>query len=161
MPTEIIVRRAVDGDSAALSALFAELDEFHRSARPDLFRVPDGPVRDAAYLKGLIDGSDSVVFIAEDDKALLGLSVVIVRRWTESAFRPQRSWAEIDSFGLTVRARRQGIGRRLMLASEDWARARGETKLELQVHAFNAGAIAFYEVDGFKPMMFRMERSLT
>ena len=33
------------GDYDALVALFAELDEFHRRARPDVFRRFDGPAR--------------------------------------------------------------------------------------------------------------------
>ena len=33
------------GDYDALVALFDELDEFHRQARPDVFRRFDGPAR--------------------------------------------------------------------------------------------------------------------
>jgi len=160
MPTDPIIRRAVVTDIAAIDALYAELDIFHRQPRPDLFREPDGAARPPDFLKGLIESPDSVFFLAVEDGVLLGLSLVIARILPANAIRPERRFAEIDSFGLTAQARRRGIGRLLMQASEAWARERGLPKLELQVHAFNTGAIAFYETDGFTPMMHRLERWL-
>lgn len=160
MPTDIVIRRATESDCAAISALYAELDTYHRLRRPDLFRAVEGPARDDAFLKGVIAGPDSVIFVAENGSALLGLSAIYARILPANAIRPERRYAEIDSFGLTENARRLGIGKQLMLASEAWAREKGMPKLELQVHGFNKGAIAFYEQDGFTPMMHRMERTL-
>ena len=41
----ILIRQATVDDYDALVALFDELDEFHRLARPDVFRRFDGPAR--------------------------------------------------------------------------------------------------------------------
>ena len=41
----IRVRQATMGDYDVLIALFDELDEFHRQARPDVFRRFEGPAR--------------------------------------------------------------------------------------------------------------------
>ncbi len=158
MPTTI--RTATDADIGGLAALFAELDDFHRAHRPDLFRPVDGPAREHAHLAALVRGPLSTVFVADRDGAVVGLSVVIEHNRPALAFRPERRFAEIDAFGLTAGARRSGLGRRLMAASEAWARARGIDRLELTVHAFNAGAIAFYGQDGFTPMTHRLERAV-
>ena len=57
----------------------------------------------------------------------------------------------VADLGLMVdaRHRRQGIGRALLKASVEWARAAGIRKLELHVFPWNAGAIALYEDFGF------------
>ena len=54
-------------------------------------------------------------------------------------------------------ARRQGVGRALMREAVAFAQARGLATVELGVHEFNAGAIAFYEVLGFRTGTRRME----
>lgn len=154
------IRRAAEADCDRIIALYDELDAFHRAARPDLFRIADGPARAPDAICGLIRGPDSAIFVAEQDGMLLGLSLIHARRLAPLGIRPARAYAEIDSFGLTASARGQGIGQLLMRASEDWARAMGLPKIELQVHAFNRGAIDFYEAGGFAPMLHRMERTL-
>ena len=53
-------------------------------------------------------------------------------------------WVEPESRGL-------GLGRRLVEAAADWARARGVTRLKTSVSEGNAAAEALYEAVGFRP----------
>jgi putative acetyltransferase len=46
--------------------------------------------------------------------------------------------------------RRQGVGRALMHAAEDWARGVGVSKIELHVFPYNVPAIALYEDLGYE-----------
>jgi GNAT superfamily N-acetyltransferase len=46
-------------------------------------------------------------------------------------------------------ARNQGIGRQLCLAAEDWARARGITRMRVRSNAIRERAHAFYLRDGY------------
>ena len=43
-----------------------------------------------------------------------------------------------------------GLGRRLMLAAEDWLRDRGVVKLQLMVRSANAGVLDFYDRLGYE-----------
>ena len=43
-----------------------------------------------------------------------------------------------------------GLGRRLMLAAEDWLRERGVVKLQLMVRSANAGVLDFYDRLGYE-----------
>lgn len=56
--------------------------------------------------------------------------------------------------------RRRGLGRRLMLEAEAWARARGDRQLGLQVFAVNGGAMALYESLGFRVQSVSMVKGL-
>ncbi|HTL46804.1 MAG TPA: GNAT family N-acetyltransferase [Verrucomicrobiae bacterium] len=60
-----------------------------------------------------------------------------------------------DSFGISAIAvdparRREGLGRKLMDASQEIALARGFLKMDLSVNPSNRGAISFYESLGWK-----------
>jgi GNAT superfamily N-acetyltransferase len=46
-------------------------------------------------------------------------------------------------------ARKQGIGRQLCLAAEDWARGRGMTRIRVRSNAIRERAHAFYLRDGY------------
>jgi len=58
----------------------------------------------------------------------------------------------VGVFGLGVhpRVQRRGIGRALLRASVDWARAHGIERLELYVRRDNTRALPLYESEGFE-----------
>ena len=62
------------GDYDALVALFDELDEFHREARPDVFRRFDGPARTREQIEQWLAGPGSTVLVAEIDREVVGLA---------------------------------------------------------------------------------------
>jgi hypothetical protein len=62
----IAIRPARLEDHAALCALFNELDEFHRQARPDFFRPFDGPARTPGQIEQWLTGPGSTVLVAEE-----------------------------------------------------------------------------------------------
>jgi ribosomal protein S18 acetylase RimI-like enzyme len=152
------IRQARLRDCGRLLKLFAELDEFHRQARPDMFVRPQGPARDPAHIEALIAGPNSTILVAEDSAFphLVGLATVLIRDIPASHIRRARRIAEIDNLGVARHARRHGVGRALMRASMAFAQAQGIGAVELGVHEFNAGAIAFYEAMGFRTETRRM-----
>jgi RimJ/RimL family protein N-acetyltransferase len=104
------------------------------------------------YLKALRRYPHASVFVAErDDGKLVGrLSV---------GRDPHPASAHVADIGLMVAvdARRQGVGRALLQAAVDWARAAGVRKLELHVFPWNEPAIALYEAFGFEREGYRKE----
>lgn len=57
--------------------------------------------------------------------------------------------ADLNRVVVDPSARREGIGRRLVLAGLEWADAVGVQQVMLEVDATNTGAIALYEQVGF------------
>ncbi|HET6900032.1 MAG TPA: GNAT family N-acetyltransferase [Vicinamibacteria bacterium] len=57
-------------------------------------------------------------------------------------------------------ARGQGVGRALLAAAEDWARARGYRLITLNVFLDNAGARRTYERAGYRPETIRHVKPL-
>jgi ribosomal-protein-alanine acetyltransferase len=63
--------------------------------------------------------------------------------------------AEVFTFGVAPRYRRQGHGSALVSAAIDGSRSRGVKNLFLEVRESNLGAIAFYERFGFLKIGYR------
>ena len=67
---------------------------------------------------------------------------------------------EIVALVVDAGARRDGTGRRLVMAAEDWARARGHKLLMIGVLARNARAIRAYEGAGYAPYNLTLRKYL-
>src|SRR5204863_3055212 len=97
-----------------------------------------------------------VVLVAELDGDLVGLATVHV---TTVLHRPT-SVGRITALVVAERARRRGVGRALVAASERWIAARGCGLLELTSNRQRIEAHAFYERLGYEPTSLRFKKSL-
>ena len=154
-----MVRPATLGDYAALCALFEELDEFHRRARPDFFRPFEGPARSWEQVGRWLAGPDSTVLVAEDESEVIGLCLLLPRSPAPFAGAVPRKVVVIDNLVVRAECRDRRIGERLVAASMDWARGQGATHVELGVHAVNRHARRFYERLGFAVSVNWMSRA--
>jgi ribosomal protein S18 acetylase RimI-like enzyme len=71
-----------------------------------------------------------------------------------------RRWAAIDNIVVQADQRGRGIGRLLMAAAQDWAKARGLYEVELTVFEFNDAARHLYENLGYRTLTRRMRLKL-
>ena len=137
------IRRAEPRDADALVALGREV-----GAEPEGWLITTGGWRTAGeerrYLKAIRRWEHAAVFVAEVDGQVVGR--LSVSRDQHPASR------HVADVGLMVAAERrgQGIGRALLEAAVDWARAAGVTKLELHVFPWNEPALRLYERFGFE-----------
>ena len=136
------IRRARPGDAAELVALADAV-----GAEPEGWLVAENSWRSVGeerrYLRTITRYPHAAVFVAESDgRVVARLSL---------ARDPHPASSHVADLGLMVAAshRRQGIGRALLDAAFDWARASGVRKLELHVFPHNTPALALYEGLGF------------
>ncbi len=158
---KIIIRKAVEADYEPLCRLWDEVDLLHRQRLPAFFRRPEGAVREWEYFTGLLADEEVGIFVAEIAGELLGFVHALAVQTREIPVLVPRRYAAIDNLVVTEHARRQGIGRFLMKAAEDWARERGLATVELTVYEFNQGAIKLYEKLGYETLFRRMSKSLS
>src|SRR5258707_15654788 len=138
------IRTATLGDYDVLVALFDELDELHRQARPDFFQPFDGPARTRAQVEQWLSEAGSTVLVAERGPDVVGLAVLLTRTPSPFAGAVRRKVIELDN--IVVRADQRGwrVGRRLLGAARDQARRQGATHGEGAVHAFKRDARPLY-----------------
>ena len=142
------IRAAEPGDASELVALASAV-----GAEPGGWLLADSRWRSVAaerrYVRALRRHPDGALIVAEVDGVIAGrLSL---------SRDPHPSSAHVADLGLMVAAahRRRGIGTALLAAAEQWARARGVSKLELHVFPHNEAAIALYESCGYEREGFR------
>jgi GNAT superfamily N-acetyltransferase len=155
-PEPIHVRTALMGDYDALVALFDELDEFHRQARPNVFRRFDGPARTREQIEQWLAGPGSTVLVAESGQDVVGLAVLLSRPPPTFAGAVPHKVIELDNLVVRADLRSQRIGRQLLEATVEWSRGQGASHIAVAVHAFNRDARRFYEDFGFAPSIDRL-----
>ena len=145
MSIAFVVREADPSDAEQLTrlaeAVSGEPEAWLISANGEWRSVGD----ERRYLKALRRYPNAAVFVAErSDHVLIGR--LSLARDTHPAS------AHVADLGLMVAkdARRAGVGRALLEAAVDWARASGVRKLELHVFPWNEPAIQLYERFGFE-----------
>jgi L-phenylalanine/L-methionine N-acetyltransferase len=138
-----VVRRAQPADAGALVALAEAV-----ASEPEGWLISDGawrsPSEERRFLRALRRYSDAAVFVAELPEGLVGrLSL---------GRDPHPASRHVADLGLMVSAahRRRGIGKALLEAAVEWARAAEVSKLELHVFPHNEAAITLYEQFGFQ-----------
>lgn len=155
-PLPITIRPASALDTDALLELQAEIHALHVQAEPHRYRHA-APQAVRAHFVALLEDPDAQILVAAGEGALLGCLVAKHERSDHPMTTPQ-SFVLVDALAVSAKARRHGVGRRLMDAAMAHAQALGTEAVELTVRSFNREAIAFYEALGFGAEQLRMRR---
>lgn len=153
----VTVRPAHADDYMRLSAVFGEVERFHRVAMPEVFRKPSRLFPPPALFGQLVDGQNSAVFVAEDGPELVGFVTVRAEAAQEDEIMVPRRSAIVEMLAVRSDRRRRGIGADLMLAVRSWATARALDRIALNVWEFNRPAIDFYHSLGYATSSRMME----
>lgn len=97
-------------------------------------------------LDGILGDDDHAVFVAriQDDDELVGWVHVAGVKRLEATF-----FAELGGLVVQEKARRHGVGRRLVDAAARWAHAAGYRTLRVRTNVVRHDAPRFYESVGF------------
>lgn len=129
-----IIRRAVELDAAELARLTSQLG----------YPASEAAIR--TRLRRIIESSDDCVLVAEGSVGeLAGWIHGFLSQLLESDYR-----VEIGGLLVDARLRRNGIGRQLVRAVEDWAVERGATELSVRCREERAESHKFYESLSFR-----------
>jgi len=126
----------------------ASYREFNPRGAPD-WQAYLGRIADVAGRAG-----HTTVLVAVVDGKILGTATLELDQRVEGALRAEAlapDEAHLRMLGVHPSHRRQGIGRRLVQATIDLARARGRTRLTLETTAEMRAAGAMYAAMGFTP----------
>jgi ribosomal protein S18 acetylase RimI-like enzyme len=151
------IRVATDADVPELATINHEVQALHRRAQPEKYR--DATVLEiAARFRELLADPDIVILVSATTR-VAGYAVVKRVDSPGHVFALPRVTAVVDQLGVLASARRGGHGRALMAAAEAQARTWQAAALTLDVQAFNADAIAFYQALGYAILTYRLTKS--
>ncbi len=163
--SDLTVRPANLQDLEWLCKTYYEFHEFHVRGVPDRLATlgESDPREDSklrASLKKIIEGDESVIFIAEVGGQPVGFAEVYVRQDKPDPARVSYRYGHLQSLMVDEAVRRHGVGRRLMEAAERWAREQGATEMRLDIWEFGQGPLGFYEKTGYRTLRRTMVRGL-
>lgn len=132
------ITRAGPADLDALAALFDAYRQFYGQ--------PSDPALARQWLRERLRFGESVVLVAKRDGATAGF-VQLYPMF--SSVRAAKTWILNDLY-VDAGARRSGIGRQLLAAAADFARADGAAAIALETAQDNAAARALYRAAGWQ-----------
>jgi ribosomal protein S18 acetylase RimI-like enzyme len=145
---QVRIRPASPNDAPAAVGLMAQLAEFSHGQ-------VDAGVEER--FRAMLELPTHAIFVAEDEREqVIGL-LSISQRWTLWHTGP---CALIEELVVNEGARGQGVGRALIQAAIDWARAQGCSEIEVSTEADNLKAQAFYQRLGFDSVALLLEYEL-
>jgi ribosomal protein S18 acetylase RimI-like enzyme len=139
------VRQGRTTDAAATARLMLQLSEAGHGQ-------PDSRVEER--FRNMLESPDYLLLVAENEQGqVIGL-LDASQRWTLWHRGP---CALIEELVVDRKARRQGVGRALIEAAIDWARAQGCSEVEISTDTDNLPAQAFYRKLGFESVALLLE----
>lgn len=149
------IRCATPEDAEAITFIYMQSAELHARLDPDRNHVPDQAEIEERYRTGAQhpeDAKASITLVAEDAGRLVGfLDARIIEAYDafDPMYRPA-TYCFVADVGVDEERRREGIGRALMHAIEQWAQEWDADFLLLEYHVGNTPAATLYERLGFR-----------
>jgi len=147
--------------SSGLRACLIELQDFERRLDP---RMPPGAAIVDTYLPDMFDRckkSGGRVLIAEVDGDVAGYATVMPKVKSEQIEDGDLEYGLISDLLVLEKYRGSGLGKKLLQASEQYARACKVRYLRIGVLAGNQVAEDLYASAGFSPQYVELEKTLT
>jgi ribosomal protein S18 acetylase RimI-like enzyme len=154
---EIPIRKATRGDAGEVARLMADFNDEFDEPRPEVDALTE-------RYEDLISKREMIVLLAGDGPD--GFAQLRFRPWVYSAAPNAHSY--LEELYVVPSLRGNGIGRALLEAAMDAARAEGSTHMELGTSETDTAARGLYESAGFTnregkpdgPVMLFYEREL-
>lgn len=156
---EIAIRPARDDDLTRIAELAGELVRMHHRTDPSRFLLVEDVERGYAWwFARELKRSEAVILAAWRGDSIVGYAYGTVEG---------RDWnLLLDSHGalhdifVDPRARRQGVGRKLVEATVEALKRLGAPRVVLSTMVDNASAQGLFRASGFRPTMLEMTRDL-
>ena len=145
---QVKIRPATQDDAPAAVGLMAQLAEFgHGQVDPGV----------EERFRTMIESPQYAILVADAGQGQVVGLLTMSQRWTLWHTGP---CAFIEELVVDEGGRRQGIGRALLQAALDWAKAQGCSEVELSTEPDNLKAQAFYRRLGFESIALLLEYEL-
>ncbi len=155
----VTVRFAREEDLERVNELRRQVNDLHVEGRPETFKPGFcDELRD--YIHTIWEDPLKEIVVAEQAGKICGFAVLNHINRPENPFMFERDYLDVDEFGVDEHCRRQGAASAMVRFIRDWAKEQGFSRLELNMWAFNRGALAFYETAGFRTYRRYMEMLL-
>lgn len=150
------VRRAIPEDALQIHALLCKMAQLHKEGCPEVFEG-EAPKYGVDEVTELILDEGTDIFTACLGDRVAGYLICRVQITPADGLKKYRKALYIDDLCVAEDCRKEGVGSLLFDAARKRAAELECTVIDLNVWAFNKGAIRFYEKMGMKESRRHME----
>lgn len=147
-PDAIAIRPAVSEDISGITLAFLESAEYHSHLDPVRYSVPAAETVSARYQerrqRSLEAGGKVITLVAELNGEIVGFIDAQLEQSPDAMHR-ELIYCHVAEIAVSRRHQNQGIGGKLLRATEDWGRRHGAEFASLEYHAANVHASVFYQ----------------
>ena len=148
------IHPASEQDIDSLIPLYIEFHNFHVLGVPDRLRKPD--VFDETELQSslyaIVQRADACIFVAASQTNLLGFAEVYLRQDEPHPLTVAHTFGYLQSLFVTASCRKNGLGKQLLTAAQQWAKEQHATEMQLETWEFAEGPLYFYEGRGYRTL---------
>ena len=152
------VRLACIEDIAGIGKLLYQVNDVHACGRPDIFVKGVRKYTDDE-LKEIIFQQTMLVYVAVEDKQVLGYAFCMIEETRGNHLQPMRTLF-IDDLCVDEEIRGKGIGKQLYAYVVKQAKQLNCQRITLNVWCLNERAMQFYQACGLEPLKIVMEQKL-
>ena len=145
---------------AGVQACLIELQDYERSLDP---RMPTGADIVADYIPRMLfrcKQCDGAVFVAELNHEVAGFATILAKVRSEEIEDGDIEYGLVSDLVVASEYQKQGIGKKLLAAVEEYARANEVRWLRIGVLADNHIADGLYDSMGFRRLYIEREKDL-
>jgi ribosomal protein S18 acetylase RimI-like enzyme len=147
-------------DLPALERLVAQMQEYERGLDGRLRRGDEIAGAYTSYMLAQCAAHAGVVLVADDQDEMVGFVVLQTAVPWERLDEPPGDYALVSDLAVAESHRGRGLGRALLAAAEEHARAEGARELCIHVLSDNRIAGRLYRAAGFKPYLELLSKPL-
>ena len=155
---DIVLRRAELRDLGDILLLWEEMMRFHAALDPRLEVGSEGASYMRQVFREWLGSEDCRVLVAEAEGQIVGY---IVGRVADNppVFR-LRTYGHISDICVAPQWRRQGVGRHLYQALQEWFKEQALSVVQLNVAHYNSTSLAFWRAMGFEDYRHHMWKEI-
>jgi ribosomal protein S18 acetylase RimI-like enzyme len=158
-PIGFSIREAREGDTEEIVRLWKDLMSFHEDLDERFARGEGSEAAWRAYLRDLLTGRDSFVYVAEVGSEIVGFLSGSINEGPPVLRVRRFGWVSDAQVDGTYR--RQGIGEKLFELAKEWFMERAISVIQLNVSPLNPVAESFWRKMGFGDHLERLWLDLT
>lgn len=154
----MVIRFIKEQDMIEARKLLLEVHQLHYENRPDIYKDTTGITQE--YFSNLCREENTFTMVADEDGKIIGLCMGTLRKTPQSPIVQTRTTVLLDAIAVRQDYRGKGLGKRLYLEAQTYAREHGAESIELMAWAFNQSAINFYQHMGMTVRSVTYEQRL-
>lgn len=146
-------------DYDVLATMNEEIQAFHHQIQPDVFK-PYDKEGVAAFFKSTVNNENAVVFVAQENEIILGYVLLFIINFADNPFMYSRTYVLLDQILVLKAHQRKGVGKLLLDATFDFARAHNIDMVEVNHWTQNDLARKFFGRNKFEYYNEKMRRTI-